>query len=375
MRLPDKKVEPHKADPHPARSSSQVTDSQSAEKNVIHDKGQLIPELRRPDQTVELTNRIQEGIEFIFSTKPGMVAEPKKTLRLGEVDPKVMKTVKEHIGRLKDFKAKFQLYKGLDNPNVDMSQLAKFIVTDPILSGKILKVANSAYFGLQQKVNAIGHALMIIGLINIRNILYQEGITELLSPQSPRKETMAPLWEHANSASICASHIHSLFSGLDRGTLLTMGLLHDIGRFVMMHLEPLRQTGETVNTISPVESKFYEEDEFFGINHALIGRLVFEQWGFPDLMVRTVEMHHAPSVVEMDSIGVDGASLKYLLVLFLADQVAKLFADVDGGMIPIAPLAHSYHNLVPRKKLLSHVIDSSLLPEIRKMKELMKSYM
>jgi HD-like signal output (HDOD) protein len=154
-----------------------------------------------------------------------------------------------------------------------------------------------------------------------------------------------------------------------------MGLLHDIGRFVMIQLGPFGKTGETVTTISPAESKIDEEDGFFGINHALIGRLVFEGWGFPGLMVRAVEVHHAPALVEMDSIGVDGVSLKYLLVLFLADQVAKLFANEDRGMTCIAPLAYSYHDLIPRKKLLSLVIDSSLFPEIRKMKELMKSYM
>ena len=189
------------------------------------------------------------------------------------------------------------------------------------------------------------------------------------------KETMASLWEHATFASICASHIHSLFTGLDRGTLLTMGLLHDIGRFVMISLEPFGQSGETVTKISPAERNIYDEDEFFGINHALIGRLVFEGWGFPDLMVRTVELHHAPSVMEMDSIGVDGVSLKYLLVLFLADQVAKLFASEERAIIPIAPLASSYYDLVQRKKLLSLVFDSSLFSEIRKIKELMKGYM
>jgi HD-like signal output (HDOD) protein len=248
-------------------------------------------------------------------------------------------------------------------------------MADPILSGKILKVANSSYFGLQQKVNAIGHALMIIGLINIKNILYQESLIGLLNGRSPMKETMASLWEHATFVSICASHIHSLFTGLDRGTLLTMGLLHDIGRFVMISLEPFGQPGGTITKISPAECNIHDEDEFFGINHALIGRLVFEGWGFPDLMVRTVEMHHAPSVMEMDSIGVGGVSLKYLLVLFLADQVAKLFAGEERGIIPIAPLASSYYDLVQRKKLLSLVFDSSLFSEIRKVKELMKGFM
>jgi HD-like signal output (HDOD) protein len=377
VRPPSKRVEPHKVDPRASHAERHVTDSQSILEleDVIDDKGILIPEFKGTDQSDEFKKRIQEGIEFIFSTKPGMAVEQKKALRLEDVDPKVMKPVKEHISHLKDFRAKYQLYRGLDYAEINMSQLAKLIATDPILSGKILKIANSSYFGLQQKVNALGHALMIIGLINIKNILFQESLKELLNAKSPMKETMASLWEHATLVSICASHIHSLFAGLDRGTLLTMGLLHDIGRFVMISLEPFRQTGEAISKISAAQFNIPDEDEFFGINHALIGRLVFEEWRFSELMVRTVEVHHAPSAMEMDSIGVDGVSLKYLLVLFLADQVAKLFGNEERDIIPIAPLAHSYHDLVQEKKLLSLVFDGSLFSEIKKIKELMKGYM
>lgn len=375
-RLKSKRMGPHKVDPRARHAAHPAADSQSILEleDVIDEKGILIPEFKGSDQSEGFKKRIQDGIEFIFSTKAGLGLEQKKALRIEDVDPKVMKAVKEHISHLKDFKEKYQLYKGLDYADVNMSQLSKLIATDPILSGKILKIANSSYFGLQQKVNALGHALMIIGLINIKNILFQENLKELLNAKSPMKETMASLWEHATLASICASHIHSLFGGLDRGTLLTMGLLHDIGRFVMVNLESFGQTAETVTKISAAQTNLHDEDEFFGINHALIGRLVFEEWRFSELMVRTVEVHHAPSVMEMDSIGVNGLSLKYLLVLFLADQVAKLFANEERDIIPIAPLASSYHDLVQRKRLLSLVFDGSLLSEIRKIKELMKSY-
>ncbi len=88
----DKKMGPHKIDPRPG-PKSHVTDSQIAPENVVDDKGLLIPEFKRSDQTVERKNRIQEGVEFLFSTKPGIVVEPKKTLRLEDVDPKVMKAV------------------------------------------------------------------------------------------------------------------------------------------------------------------------------------------------------------------------------------------------------------------------------------------
>jgi len=376
VRPKSRRIEPQKVDPRVGLSKRPAADSQSTLEleDVIDDKGILIPEFKKPDQSDEFKKRIQEGIEFIFSTKAGTAVEQNKTLRLEDVDPKVMESVKEHINHLKDFKTKFQLYRGLDYADINMSQLSKLIATDPIISGKILKVANSSYFGLQQKVNALGHALMIIGLINVKNILFQENLRELLNGKNPKKETMASLWEHATLVSICASHICSLFGGLDRGTLLTMGLLHDVGRFVMINLDSFRQTGESVPKIPPAHASLHNEDEFFGINHALIGRLVFEEWRFSELMVKTVEVHHAPAVIEMDSIGVDGLALKYLLVLFLADQVAKLFADEEREIIPIAPLASSYHDFVQRKKLLSLVFDGSLFSEIRKIKELMKSY-
>ena len=75
----------------------------------------------------------------------------------------------------------------------------------------------------------------------------------------------------------------------------------------------------------------------------------------------------------MDSLGLDHEQLRYLLVLFLSDQVAKLFAGEEKNIFPIAPLASSYYPLVQRKKLLSLILDSSLFSEIKKAKALMKS--
>ena len=342
---------------------------------ILDDTGMLIPELERSDQSEDLKKRIQEGIEVIFSAKPKEVPEPKKTLELKEIDPKVKETVLQGISCLKDFRAAYQLYKTLDDPQINMSQLSKLVVTDPVLSGKILKVANSAYFGMQQRVNSIGHALMIIGLLNLKNILYQEELLKLLNIKSSIKNYMVEsLWEHATLTSICASYIHPLFNGLDRGILFTIGLLHDVGKFVMNGLNPIRQTGEDFIRISPAEFSIYDENELYGINHAVIGRLAFEEWGFSELMMRMVELHHAPSWIETEALGLNNEHLQYLLVLFLSDQVAKLFAGEEKGIFPVNPLNSSYYPLIQRKKLLSLILDSSLFSEIKKTKVLMESF-
>ena len=349
--------------------------SRGLTQNVILDEtGIIIPEMERSDQFEQVKKRIKEGIDLLFSAKPGKLLEQRKPLQLGEIDPEIKETVLQRIGHLKDFRVAYKLYKTLDDPRTSMSHLSKLVITDPVLSGKILKVANSAYFGMEQRVNSIGHALMIIGLFNLKNIVYQETLLKLLNVKNSMKDCGAEsLWEHATLTSICASYIHPLFSGLDRGSLFTMGLLHDVGKFVMAGLNPIGRTGENSIRITPAELSICDEDELFGINHAVIGRLAFEEWGFSDLMVRMVEMHHAPSWMEMNSLGLDHEELRYLLILFLSDQVAKLFASEEINIFPIAPLVSSYCPLVQRKKLLSLILDGSLFSEIKKAKALMKS--
>lgn len=231
----------------------------------------------------------------------------------------------------------------------------------------MLNTANSAYFGLRHKVKSIGHALMILGLFNVRTMLYQESLRDFSRAGSSARERMASLWEHATLVSLCAPHINSLFPGLDRSTLLTIGLLHDIGKFVLLRLE------SDGSRPRPEHAGILEEDEIFGINHALIARLAFEEWGFPDLLVKTAEKHHALSRVEMNALGVTEEYLKYLLILFLANHMAKLFAGQDAAATP--PLALSYRLLIDRKKLLNLALDTSLFSEIGKTRALVKSYL
>jgi HD-like signal output (HDOD) protein len=356
------------------REGVEVVSKGLAQQVIFGDTGMVIPELEKPDQSEELKKRIQDGIETIFSVKPEIVPDKKAILRLEEITPEVREKVLRHISHLKPFKGVYQIQKSLDDPNTGMAQLSKLIVTDPVLSGKILKVANSSYFGLEQRVNSIGHALVIIGLLNLKTILYQEGLLKLLNVKEFVKDyTIESLWEHATLTSICASYLQNLFSGLDKGTLFTMGLLHDVGKFVMTGLDPVRPAAEGFAKIALAEFSIRDEEELYGINHTVIGRLAFEEWGFSDLMVKTVEMHHAPSWVERETLALDPDPLKYLLVLFLSDQMAKLFADEEKNLFPVLPLAPSYHALVQRKKLLSLLLDTTLFSEIRKAKALLKT--
>jgi HD-like signal output (HDOD) protein len=335
--------------------------------------GVLKPEPGVPDQSEDLKKILREGVTRIFSMKPSLDHAGAEALHLGALDPEVLRLAREQIRDLKDFRKTYDLCRALDDPDNSMSNLAKIIVIDPILSGKILKIANSAYFGLQQKVNSIGQALMIIGLSNIKNLLYQEGLLKTLHLQQAAQDPFVEsLWEHSFLTSISASHIQNLFPGLDKGTIFTLGLLHDVGKFILRRLPMRRREGES-REVSFLELSIREEEALFGINHALLGRLAFEEWAFSELLIQTVEGHHYPGYLELERLGLDSENLKYLLVLFLSDQVAKLMADTGAGGSSVTSLDISYRPLFAKRKLLDLILDSSLFTEIRKTKAMMGS--
>ncbi len=358
------------------RREEHTIHSPSPMEDVIPDAaGILATEHDRLEQFKQSTTYITDGIECIFSDEPATVSKDRKPLAIEDIHPEVMAVVMGSIGKLNDFGAMHNTYQALDDPNISMSLISKIVVADPVLSAKILKVANSAYFGLQKKVDSIFFAILILGLNNLKNILYHE-LFKMADIKSPIKGYFVQsLWKHVTLTSICASYISHVFDGLNKGTLFTMGLLHDIGKFVIANLPESERAGQDSKKPSDAKLSIYDEDVFFGVNHAIIGRLACEQWGLPEIIAKTVGMHHAPSFMEVDAIGLDGEYLKYLLALFVADQLAKIFANGENGDLHVVALAHSYHTMVDRKRLEGLFIDSALLSEIKKAKVLMEGYL
>jgi HD-like signal output (HDOD) protein len=339
------------------------------------DTGILRQDPESPTGPETLEKRIQNGIRLIFADQSVGIVTPQSRLRLEDVDPAVRTAVLGQIKQLKAFRSTYDLYQALDDPKTDMSTLSKSIVTDPILSGKILRAANSAYFGLQQRINSIGHAIMIIGILNLKHILYQDYFRQLAGTRGATETVLQNrLWEHATLTSICALHTYGIFNDVDRGTIFTLGLLQDVGKYVLMGLDPIKKIkdGEERQPLSKMAIQ--EEYQVYGINHVLIGRLIFEEWGFSDLMIKICEMHHEPSRNQMESLGLNRTEMQYLLVLFLSDQIAKLFGSEEGGVSPIWPIDPTYRTMIQKERLSTALMDPTLFLKIQKARTLMKSY-
>jgi HD-like signal output (HDOD) protein len=176
---------------------------------------------------------------------------------------------------------------------------------------------------------------------------------------------MKALWQHVNYTSIFASYFQYLFGSLNMGNLFTLGLLHDIGKFIMIRLAPLAANdADLPGGYSPLWTP-EEEEERYGISHPLVGRLALEHWGLSNLLVETVALHHAPVHIPPHELGLDREALQYLLVLFLADQAAHLFADGEAAEDQLDRLHPAYHALIDRNRLLHLIQDKVLLSQLR----------
>jgi len=313
------------------------------------------------DPTASFKENIHAHIERIISLESQSPRLDFKPLVYSNVDKQVLNDVMVHVKELKNFRSyHHRLHKILNDPTLQLgTELSKMVTSDPVLTAKILNTVNAPYFGLPQKINSIGHALLLIGIVHIREILYRNGLLQLFVTKDPvQNEIVDNLWKHLTLTSICAAHLQSgLFHDLDRGTLFTMGLLHDMGKLIM-----LRWLG--ADRYSPKLS-LLEEDQSFGINHCVVGRMALENWGFSDLMIITIEHHHMPSLIDQNLLTIDAQRKRYLVTLFLADQLAKLILHGDGTE-KIPSLHPSYAGMIDRLNLIRNCSDGVLFTSIIK---------
>jgi HD-like signal output (HDOD) protein/tRNA A-37 threonylcarbamoyl transferase component Bud32 len=324
-------------------------------------------ELDLPDTSVDLKQHLRKGIDCIFDEGAVIRKDCAKPLSRQDIEPQLFEDVLGHISTLSHFRTEqIRLQKMLNDPSVQMTDLSKIILSDPVITAKILRMANSSYFGLRQKIDSISHALMLLGLLNVKSILYREGMRQLFQAESPlHQKAVAALWRHSSLTSVCAQHLYDLFDGLNRGTLFTLGIIHDIGKLIILELPQAKRLAIDFWGKYPDGILIREEDQLLGINHAVISGMALASWNFSELMSNVAGAHHLPPYMEAEKTGLNDEELKYTIVLFLADQMAGLITDWEEGIIRPYTLHPSYFALTDKKKLLHKILDTNFLAQIR----------
>jgi putative nucleotidyltransferase with HDIG domain len=183
-------------------------------------------------------------------------------------------------------------------PDPSSSKIEEYISADQAIASKLLRVVNSAYYGLSRQVTSISQAIVILGNVQVRNLTLGVGAASCLASTSPDlTEKLHKFWLHSFATGSCAVKLGNTLR-LDfsaREILFTAGLLHDIGRLFMY--SNFYQMYEGVFTYASENGLTIDEAEVavMGMNHAEIGGYIATKWSLPESLINVITHHEDPS--------------------------------------------------------------------------------
>lgn len=180
----------------------------------------------------------------------------------------------------------------LDDDNATLGALVQFVECDPVITARVLSVANSAALAgrHQAQLRDVNMAVSLIGLSRVKEIVLAVSLAEFA-----RKSRMsAYFWEHSVAVAITAQEL-GRFKHISADYAMVSGLLHDIGQLWMARFYPLEfQMVRTAVNVS--ERGIIEvERQYFGMDHCEIGGELATLWGLPERVIAAIRYHHDPS--------------------------------------------------------------------------------
>jgi putative nucleotidyltransferase with HDIG domain len=241
-----------------------------------------------------------------------------------------------------------KLSKLISDENSTMQDFEKMIKMDPTLVLRILRGANSPYYGLRQKVNSISRAVVIIGINNLRNMIVTEGLKSLFKSKSSKKAfSRNRLWLHCAAVSICSQMIMERIFGLNGEDAFLCGILHDIGMIVEDQTAPdlFSKVCNSYNENSKPITDY--EKEIVGTDHCEIGFLLAKDWQLPIDVQEGIQLHHKT----LDHVSPSSLTGVIQLAEYIASQLD--YTAIPGMKAKLSlPLANHIRNNVKEYKAL-----------------------
>ena len=208
-----------------------------------------------------------------------------------------MPTAQELLKKFGDTKTlphvAFRLTKLISNENSRMHEFEKLIKMDPALVMRLLRVVNSSYYGLRNKLDSISRAVVVIGMKNLRNIVVTTAIKEVFAKSSNEEVfSRIQLWFHCAAVSICSQMISERIFSRAGDDAYLCGILHDIGMIVECQVVQDLLV-QVCKIYTPDTRPFIEyEREIIGTDHCEIGYLLAREWNLPVEVQEGIKNHH-----------------------------------------------------------------------------------
>ncbi|MGD2149500.1 MAG: HDOD domain-containing protein [Desulfobacterales bacterium] len=222
-----------------------------------------------------------------------------------------------------------------EDPKSSMSDLSKIIVYDTAVTANLLKVVNSAYFGLPEKVDSVHQAIVYLGMSQVVDlVLLSASGKNLQTAQEGYDLKAGELWKYSVSSALIAREIAEKKGVKDTHLIFTAALLKDIGKVILNQY--VKDSFEKINALVTKQNFTFREaeKEVIGIDHAELGGMVAENWKFSPKMVEIIRHHHRPQETSMSEF--ESA------IVYMADTICMMMGIGVGS----DGLAYRFHREV-----------------------------
>lgn len=239
----------------------------------------------------------------------------------------MIKKIQNHIDRMPSLSTTAtKVLEVCNQPNTSANDLTRVISLDPVLTGQVLKLINSAYYALPGQITSLTRAIVVLGLNTVKNLALSTSIIGSLGKNKSQSLSMDTFWNHSICVGVAAKTfaIHKNAPVRAQEEYFIAGLLHDLGKIPLSNcfvedykkvIELVRKDGCTLN---------HAEGIILGIDHSETGKMIAEKWKLTDTITTALAFHH-----ECDNAAAENRDL--VLTVALGNIYANSFADSKAG--------------------------------------------
>ena len=220
----------------------------------------------------------------------------------------------------------FELNELLQDPNTPITEISDIIEKDQAMSLRVLKLVNSAFYGIHKEVNDIGNAIVLLGFNTVRNAIVSLGVINSFSGvKSLEGFDISDFWKHSLAVAVVSKSLAEKTKIASPDSCFVGGLLHDIGKVILaQYFQDLFE--KVWNAAKRENISFYEaEKKEISTDHGRIGAYLATNWELPESFIDVIRWHH--------DVRNDSESKKMILIIYLSDIIVNSYnADPDGNI-------------------------------------------
>lgn len=215
-----------------------------------------------------------------------------------------------------------RVIKTVEDPKSDAKQLHAIVSHDPALVTRILKVVNSAFYGLPGQVASIDRAIVILGLTAVKNLAVAASLGQMFrGVRLCDGYNARDLWTHCVSVAVVSRELSRTLKLPLAEEAFLAGMIHDVGLLVSLQCWPEKLSIVCEQAKQGLKPFCEIEREVMGVDHQMLGKALAERWQFPRTCLEAAGFHHEPQLLAADARALTS-------VVYVAD---RLCCDAKAG--------------------------------------------